>query len=155
LDLGVAQLLTGRKRPPPFGKGVVVDHPAAPKRPSECLMLDAGRVDAVAVPDEHAAEDIWSMRQENDYRRGRHVVSGLNAHLVFVTKYRRGVLTGNHLHTLREVFPIVCADSGAKLVEMDGEDGHVQLLVTYPPHVEVTRLVNSLKGVSALRLRQR
>jgi putative transposase len=95
------------------------------------------------------------MRQENDYRRGRHVVSGLNVHLVLVTKYRRGVLTGNHLHTLREVFPIVCADSGAKLVEMDGEDGHVQLLVTYPPHVEVTRLVNSLKGVSALRLRQR
>ena len=95
------------------------------------------------------------MRQEDDYRRGRHVVSALNVHLVFVTKYRRGVLTGEHLGTLGEVFASVCADFGAELVEMDGEDDHVHLLVAYPPHVAVARLVNSLKGVSARRLRQR
>jgi putative transposase len=76
-------------------------------------------------------------------------------HLVFVTKYRRGVLTGEHLGTLREVLASVCADFGAELVEMDGEDDHVHLLVAYPPHVAVARLVNSLKGVSARRLRQR
>jgi REP-associated tyrosine transposase len=95
------------------------------------------------------------MRQEDDYRRGRHVVSALNVHLVFVTKYRRGVLTGEHLDTLRDVFAGVCADFGADLVELDGEDDHVHLLVAYPPHVAVARLVNSLKGVSARRLRQR
>jgi putative transposase len=76
-------------------------------------------------------------------------------HLVFVTKYRRGGLTGEHLGTLREVFASVCADFGAELVELDGEDDHVHLLVAYPPHVAVARLVNSLKGVSARRLRQR
>jgi putative transposase len=76
-------------------------------------------------------------------------------HLVFVTKYRRGVLTGEHLGTLREVLASVCADFGAELVEMDGEDDHVHLLVAYPPQVAVARLVNSLKGVSARRLRQR
>jgi putative transposase len=38
---------------------------------------------------------------------------------------------------------------------MDGEDDHVHLLVAYPPQVAVARLVNSLKGVSARRLRQR
>jgi hypothetical protein len=92
LDLGVAELLPGLICAAPFGEGVVVDHPGAPKRPSECLTLDVGRVDAAAVPDEHAAENIWSMRQENDYRRGRHVVSALNVHMVFVTKYRRGVV---------------------------------------------------------------
>jgi putative transposase len=75
--------------------------------------------------------------------------------LVFVTKYRRGVLTGEHPDALREVFASVCADFGATLVEMDGEDDHVHLLVAYPPHVAVARLVNSLKGVSARRLRQR
>jgi REP-associated tyrosine transposase len=95
------------------------------------------------------------MRQEDDYRRGRHVVSALNVHLVFVTKYRRGVLTGEHLDTLRDVFANVCADFGADLVEMDGQDDHVHLLVAYPPQVAVARLVNSLKGVSARRLRQR
>jgi putative transposase len=49
----------------------------------------------------------------------------------------------------------VCADFGAGLVELDGEDDHVHLLVAYPPEVAVARLVNPLKGVSARRLRQR
>jgi putative transposase len=53
------------------------------------------------------------------------------------------------------VFTSVCADFGAELVEMDGEDDHVHLLVSYPPKVAVARLVNSLTGVSARRLRQR
>jgi putative transposase len=57
------------------------------------------------------------MRQDDDYRPGRHVVAALNVHLVFVIKYRRGVLTGEHLGTLREVFASVCADFGAELVE--------------------------------------
>jgi putative transposase len=48
----------------------------------------------------------------------------------------------------------VGADLAAELVEMDGEDDHVQLLVAYPPQVAVARLVNSLKGVSARQLRQ-
>jgi putative transposase len=95
------------------------------------------------------------MRQENDYRRGRHVVSALNVHLVFATKYRRRVLTGKHLDTLCEMFASVCADFGAELVEMDGQDDHVQLLVAYPPHVAVARLVNFLKGISVWRPRQR
>jgi putative transposase len=73
------------------------------------------------------------MRQEDDYRRGRSVVSALNVHLVFVTKNRRGVLSGEHLDALREVFTSVCADFGAELVKMDGEDDHVHLLVGYPP----------------------
>jgi putative transposase len=94
------------------------------------------------------------MRQEDDYRRGRHVVSALQVHLVFVTKYRRGVLTGEHLAALRSVFASVCANFGATLVQMDGEDDHVHLVVAYPPQVAVARLVNSLKGVSARRLRQ-
>lgn len=37
---------------------------------------------------------------------------------------------------------------------MDGEDDHVHLLVEYPPHVKLSALVNSLKGVSSRRLRQ-
>jgi putative transposase len=67
-------------------------------------------------------------------------VAALNVQLVFVTKYRRGVLTGKHLDTLGEVFASVCADFGAELVELDAEDDHVQLLVASPPHVAVARL---------------
>ena len=94
------------------------------------------------------------MRQEDDDRRGGHVVAALNLQLVLVTKDRRGVLTGEYRGTLGEVFASVGADVGAELVETDGEDDHVHLPVADPPHGAAARLVNSLKGVSARRLRQ-
>jgi len=91
-----------------------------------------------------------------DYRKGRHVVSALHVHLVFVTKYRRGALDDDALSRLRDTFAAVSADFGARLVECDGEADHVHLLVEYPPTVTLARLVNSLKGVgSRLLLRDR
>ena len=52
-------------------------------------------------------------------------MAALNLQLVFVTRYRRGGLTGEHLGTLGEVFASVGADFGAELVELDGEDDPV------------------------------
>jgi len=95
------------------------------------------------------------MAEAKDYRTGRHCVFALHAHLVFVTKYRRGVLTDQHLTAMEPVLADVCADFGAALVEFNGEDDHVHLLVEYPPTVQLSKLVNSLKGVSSRRLRQR
>ena len=95
------------------------------------------------------------MRTDNDVRKGRHCVFLMHVHLVFVTKYRRGVFTNEILDDLREVFGRVCADFEAELVEFDGEDEHVHLLVNYPPKVSVSVLVNSLKGVSSRMIRQK
>lgn len=89
-----------------------------------------------------------------ELRRGRHVVYTLHVHLVFVTKYRRDVLSERAIADLRGIFAKVCRDFGAELVECDGEDDHVHLLVTYPPKVALSKLVNSLKGVSSRRLRE-
>jgi len=47
-----------------------------------------------------------------------------------------------------------CADFGTGLTEFNGEPSHVHLLVNFPPKVALSRLVNSLKGVSSRRLRQ-
>lgn len=94
------------------------------------------------------------MVDDRGYGAGRHCVFGMHVHLVFVTKYRRNVLTGEHHDFLREVFGRVCADFGAALTECNREDDHVHLLVEYPPQVAVSKLVNSLKGVSSRRLRQ-
>jgi putative transposase len=73
--------------------------------------------------------------------------------LVFVTKYRYRVLDGNALERLRAIFSKVCVDFEAELVELDGEDNHVHLLVNYPPKHSISALVNSLKGVSSRMLR--
>jgi len=95
------------------------------------------------------------MTNNNEIRTGRHCVFLMHVHLVFVTKYRRGVFTKAILDDLRGVFRSVCADFEAELVEFDGEDDHVHLLVNYPPKVSVSVLVNSLKGVSSRMIRQR
>ncbi len=78
----------------------------------------------------------------------------MHVHLVFVTKYRREVSTKANLDDLRLMFVSVCADFEAELVEFDGEDDHVHLLVNYPPKVSVSSLVNSLKGVSSRMIRK-
>ena len=88
-----------------------------------------------------------------EYRTGRHVVYILHAHLVFVTKYRRDVLSELAIRDLRAIFAKVCTDFGAELIECNGEDDHVHLLVHFKPKVALSRLVNSLKGVSSRKLR--
>ena len=79
----------------------------------------------------------------------------MHVHLVFVTKYRRPVFTKAILTELKKVFLSVCSDFEANLVEFEGENDHVHLLVEYPPKVTVSKLVNSLKGVSSRHLRKK
>jgi putative transposase len=78
----------------------------------------------------------------------------MHAHLVFVTKYRRHVFDADAIDRLRTIFASVCADFEATLVEMNGGDDHVHLLIEFPPKVAVASLVNSLKGVSSRLLRK-
>ena len=59
------------------------------------------------------------------------------------------------LDELRVIFNDVCKDFEAELIEFDGEHDHVHLLINYPPKVAISKLVNSLKGVSSHLIRTR
>ena len=78
----------------------------------------------------------------------------MHVHLVFVTKSRRNVFTKTIFEELRNIFQNLCKNFGAELAEFDGERDHVHLLVNYPPKVSVSKLVNSLKGVSSRLIRK-
>lgn len=93
--------------------------------------------------------------KSTNLRRGRACVFLLHVHLVFVTKYRRGVFTKQILKELKDIFFNVCLDFGAELVEFDGEKDHIHLLVNYPPTIMISKLVNSLKGVSSRLIRKK
>jgi putative transposase len=95
------------------------------------------------------------MQKSKDLRRGRTCVFALHVHLVFVTKFRRKVFTKEILLQTREIFKSVCKDFEAELMEFEGEKDHVHLLVNYSPKVSISKLVNSLKGVSARLLRKK
>jgi len=94
------------------------------------------------------------MDTNNEIRHGRHCIFNMHVHLVFITKYRRNVFDKKALDRLRTMFTKVCEDFDSELVEMDGEDDHVHLLVNYPPKVSISMLVNSLKGASSRVLRR-
>ncbi len=94
------------------------------------------------------------MKKSTTIRTGRHCVFNLHAHLVFVTKYRKKIFTKSVLDTLQTIFSSVCIDFEAELIEFEGEGDYVHLLVTYPPKLALSKLVNSLKGVSSRMLRK-
>ena len=94
------------------------------------------------------------MKDLQELRTGRHCIFNLHVHLVFVTKYRRKVLNAQAIKRLSEIFADVCRSFEAELVEMNGEDDHVHLLVNYPPKIAISKLVNRLKGVSSRLLRK-
>ncbi|MER7465709.1 IS200/IS605 family transposase [Streptomyces sp. NPDC097981] len=94
------------------------------------------------------------MAEHENIRTGRHCTLLMHTHLVFVTKYRHNVFTDTHLTRMEEIMRAVCKDFECELVEFNGEANHVHLLVNFPPKVAVSKLVNSLKGVSSRRLRQ-
>ena len=91
----------------------------------------------------------------SDVRTGRHCVFNLHVHLVFVAKYRKPVFSRAILTDLNTIFSNICTQFQAKLVEFNGESGHVHLLINYPPTVQLFKLVNSLRGVSSRILRKK
>lgn len=94
------------------------------------------------------------MTKTTDIRKGRHCISDMHVHLVFVTKYRRKVFSDEHLTALERIFAGVCASFDCRLDDFDGGTDRVHLLVSFPPTVEISRLVNSLKGVSSRYMRR-
>ena len=94
------------------------------------------------------------MDVSTDLRTGRHCVFDIHVHLVFVTKYRRCVFSKRMIDFMQECFAKVCFDFESELKEFNGEKDHVHLMVCYPPNVSISKLVNSLKGVSSRMLRK-
>ncbi|WP_157365594.1 IS200/IS605 family transposase [Zooshikella ganghwensis] len=88
-----------------------------------------------------------------DFLKKRHSVSNLVVHLVFTTKYRRKLFDGYMIQQLKEAFESACEKLECDLLEMDGEEDHVHLLVSYPPKLSISVMVNNLKAVSSRRLR--
>ena len=78
----------------------------------------------------------------------------MHVHLVFVPTYRKQVFDSKALSALEDMFVHVLTQFDAELTAFDGESDHVHQLVKYPPKTTVSKMVNSLKGVSSRKLRQ-
>lgn len=72
---------------------------------------------------------------------------------MFVTKYRRKVLTAQILDRMSEIFAHVCVKAKCRLIEYNGESDHVHLLIDFHPDNNISAFTGSLKSASSRIIR--
>ncbi|MBF8246732.1 MAG: IS200/IS605 family transposase, partial [Rickettsia sp.] len=70
------------------------------------------------------------------------------------TKYRKKLFFHQHLLYMNKIFSYLCKNLNMDLVEFNGEQDHVHLLIKYPPNLSVSSISHRLKGASSKILRQ-
>ena len=87
-------------------------------------------------------------------KKGAHVVYDIHLHIIFVTKFRKKVLSVAMLETMKEVIKRVLSANQCELEEFEGEPDHVHLLIQLHPNNNISNLVASLKSASSRILRK-
>ena len=94
--------------------------------------------------------DDWQMA----YRKTSHSVYDLKYHVVWVTKYRYRVLRGTIGVRTRDIIRQICNQLDVQIVQGHVSSDHVHLLVSVPPTLSVSQLMQRLKGTSSRKLLQ-
>ena len=80
------------------------------------------------------------------YRYGGHTVTRLTVHLVWVTKYRYHILTGDIQKRCRELLIQICDTEDVRILNGVVSKDHVHMHVEYPASKSISNLVKRLKG---------
>ncbi|MEO1018871.1 MAG: IS200/IS605 family transposase [Pseudomonadota bacterium] len=88
------------------------------------------------------------------YDTGAHTVFYHRYHIVWATKYRFKVLTGELRLRVREIVRQVCVEQGVTIVKGALSQDHVHMLVSVPPKRCVSDLVRRMKGRSFFKVQQ-
>ncbi|MBW1989569.1 MAG: IS200/IS605 family transposase [Deltaproteobacteria bacterium] len=86
------------------------------------------------------------------YRHGSHTVFMIHLHLVWITKYRKPILTGDVAYRLRELIREICRTEKTEIIRGHISKDHVHLFVSVPPQVTISRLVQRLKGKTSHKM---
>jgi len=89
------------------------------------------------------------MRQ---YRKASHCAYDLKYHIVWITKYRKPVLSREIGTRVRDLVRMICASLDVEIVKGSVSRDHVHLLVSAPPTLSVSRLVQRIKGLTSRKL---
>jgi len=73
-------------------------------------------------------------------------------HLVWITKYRKGVLTVEITKRTRKLIREICRTWDVEIIRGHVGKDHVHIFVSVPPHISVIKLVQSIKGKSSRKM---
>ena len=82
----------------------------------------------------------------SEYRKGSHSVFSIHLHLVWITKYRKKVLTGAVAQRIRALIRDICERHQVEIMQGHISRDHIHLFVSIPPSLAVSKLVQQLKG---------
>jgi len=86
------------------------------------------------------------------YRKSSHTVYDIKYHIVWITKYRKPILRGEVAERVRDLIREICRAKDVEIIRGHVSKNHVHILVSVPPHVSVSQLVQSLKGKSSRKM---
>ena len=89
-----------------------------------------------------------------EYRKASHCVYDLKYHIVWITKYRKPVLTNPVGKRVRDLLRLICTSLDVEVVQGHISRDHIHMLVSVPPYVSVSKLVQRMKGLTSRRLLQ-
>ena len=87
-----------------------------------------------------------------EQRRTGHTVSILMVHIVWVTKYRYPVLTGDIQKRCRELLMQICDADDVRILKGVVSKDHIHMHIEYPSKLSISDTVKRLKGRSSRRL---
>ena len=86
------------------------------------------------------------------YRKGSHTVYQCHYHFVFIPKYRKPVLRGDVAVAVRDLVREICKSYDIEILKGHVRPDHVHLLLSVPPTLSPSRVMNAIKGKSSNRL---
>ena len=89
-----------------------------------------------------------------EYRTSSHAKYSIHVHVVWVTKYRKQVLTGDVAKRVRELIREICRTNEVEIIKGHISKDHVHLLVSMPPFLSVSKLMGYIKGKSSRKIQQ-
>jgi len=87
-----------------------------------------------------------------NYRKSAHSTFDIKYHIVWITKYRKPVITGKIAVRTRELIRGICQTNEVEILAGHVGKDHIHLLVSVPPHLSASKLVQYLKGTSSRKL---
>lgn len=86
------------------------------------------------------------------YRKSCHVVFDVRVHLVWCTKYRYDVLSGDIAWRCRDLLREICSSLDIEIYSGKVGKDHVHMYMSIPPKHSIASVVQRLKGKSSRRL---
>jgi len=89
-----------------------------------------------------------------EYSKGSHTVFYHRFHIVWITKYRKRVLSGDLRLRVREIIAHVADEQSVKIINGVLSADHVHIFAEIPPHLSVSEFVKIAKGRSSRKIQQ-